>query len=108
VDTSTKTFTHPIERLNKRQDLMFSHVYRPWVEAHQYAATQIGASRYLSLSPFELVISVIEAGIALGAFEAKYRVRNGGFTKPMVDTLRDFAVRLAKAEHEGVVPRGGE
>lgn len=108
VDTSAKTFTHPIERLTKRQDLMLTHVYRPWSEPIAHAATQVGESRFLAISPFELVISVIQNGVSLNEIETKFKVRHGALTKPMVDTLRDFAVRLAKAEHEGVVPRREE
>jgi len=108
VDTSTKTFTHPVERLSKRQDLMLSHVYRPWVEAHQYNGVPVGKGRHLSISPFELVISVVEEGRTLGYFEAKFHVRKGLFAEPLINTIRDFAVKLARAEHEGKVPRVGE
>lgn len=108
VDTSTTTFTHPIERLTTRQDLMLTHVYRPWHDSIAHAATQVGESRFLNISPFELVISVIQNGVPLGEIETKYHVRHGALTKPMVNALRDFAVKLAKAEHEGKVPRVGE
>lgn len=106
VDTSSKTYVHPIERLTARQDALFVHVYKPWAAAHNKGGIRLGKKgRVLELNQFNLVVSVVEDGVPLTKLEGEHRVRNGSLSKPFTSAIRKFADDLRKAEHEGNVPR---
>jgi len=107
VDTSARTFTHPIERLNARQDKLYVHVYKPWADAVSKDGIRLGErGRELDLNPFNLVVNVIEDGIPLRRLETQHKVTTGALSQPFVSAVRDFAHRLKIAEDEGKVPRG--
>lgn len=106
VDTSTKTYVHPVERLTVRQDALYVHVYKPWAAAHNKGGIRLGKKgRVLELNQFNLVVSVVEDGVPLTKLEGEHRVRNGSLSKPFTRAIRKFADDLRKAEHEGSVPR---
>ena len=106
VDTSTKTYTHPIERLTARQDKLFIHVYKPWAAEQNRAGVRLGKrGRKLDLTPFNLVVAIIEDSVPLAKMETHHKVRNGSLSRPFTTALRKFADALRKAEHEGSVPR---
>ena len=106
VDTSAKSYTHPIERLTARQDALFIHVYKPWAAGQSRVAIKLGKKgRVLDINPFNLVVAVIEDGVPLTKLEGHHRVRNGSLSKPFTAAIRKFADALRKAEHETQVPR---
>lgn len=106
VDTSTKTYKHPIERLTARQDALFVHVYKPWAEMQNKNGITLGKKRRtIDMTPFNLVVAVIEDGVPLTKLEGMHQVRNGSLSKPFVKAVRKFDEALRKAEHEGKVPR---
>ena len=107
VDTSTKTYTHPIERLTARQDKLFIHVYKPWAAEQNRTCVRLGKrDRELDLTPFNLVVAIIEDSVPLAKMETQHKVRNGSLSRPFTTALRKFSDALRKAEQEGKVPRG--
>jgi|GEM_PF-6804328 len=109
VDTSRKTFVHPIERLTKRQADIYDRVYKPWAKKSSKTGIRTGKKRReLGITPFGLVIAVIEDGVPLARLEKYHRVKHGVLSGPLKLTIQDFGDRLGKSVSEGCVERRKE